>query len=50
MPDDVLMQLILLMRSTGLLETCRYVKYIHTLKKCVKLVISKKILVFNDAK
>jgi hypothetical protein len=41
-PDDVLIQLILLMMSTGLLETCREVKKINTLKKCVKLVINKK--------
>jgi hypothetical protein len=27
MPDDVLIQLILLMMSTGLLETCREAKY-----------------------
>jgi len=40
-PDDVLIQLILLMMSTGLLETCREVKEINTLKKCVKLVINK---------
>jgi hypothetical protein len=29
------------MMSTGLLETCREVKYTNTLKKCVKLVINK---------
>ena len=39
-PDDVLIKLILLMMSTGLLETCREVKWIHW-KKCVKLVINK---------
>jgi hypothetical protein len=40
-PDDVLIQLILLMMITGLLETCREVKWINTLEKCVKLVINK---------
>jgi hypothetical protein len=40
-PDDVLIQLILLMMSTGLLETRREVKLINTLEKCVKLVINK---------
>jgi hypothetical protein len=39
-PDNVLIQLILLMMSTGLLETCREVKQIHW-KKCVKLVINQ---------
>ena len=34
---DVLIQLILLMMSTVLLETCREVKHI---KKCIKLVIN----------
>jgi hypothetical protein len=40
-PDDVLIQLILLMMSTVSLETCREVKKINTLKKCVKLVTNK---------
>jgi hypothetical protein len=39
--DDVLIQLILLMMSTGLLETCSEVKWINTLKSALKLVINK---------
>jgi len=37
-PDDVLIQLILLMMSTGLLETLE--KWNKHIKKCVKLVIN----------
>ena len=33
------MQLILLMMSTGLLETCRELKQIHRNQLCIKLVI-----------
>jgi len=40
-PDDVLIQLDLLMMSSVMLETCREInKY---MKKCVKLVISKNL-------
>jgi hypothetical protein len=41
-PDDVLIQFDLLMMSAVTLVTCRYMKWINTHKKCVKLVISNK--------
>jgi hypothetical protein len=38
-PEVVLIQMILLMMSTRLLETCRELKYIHRKELCIKLVI-----------
>jgi hypothetical protein len=41
-PNVVLIQLILLMMGTGVLETCREIEWIYTKKEmCVKLVIYK---------
>jgi len=41
-PDVILIQLILLMMSTGVLKTCRELEYIYMKKEmCIKLVIYK---------